>query len=67
MGDAYLLSALDGYVVNFEGNTAFAGAVDFGVGVAFADGRLDLRLTQSVLLGSTNVKGLTLLTMGASF
>ncbi len=66
-GKPYLLSGLKGYLVRMGGETAVAGGVNLGGGFPFAGGKLDLRLTHSLLVGSSNVGGLTLVTLGASF
>jgi hypothetical protein len=44
-----------------------AGAVDVGGGVTIAGGRMDLRATYSVLLGSANVPGFGGVAVGYSF
>ena len=73
-GGYYLLAGLGGVAVTVGdapylslGGASLAGAVDIGAGVNLAGGRFDVRLTESVLLGSTNVKALTLVTLCVNF
>ena len=47
--------------------SALAAAVDIGGGVTFAGGRMDLRATYSLLVGSSNVPGFGGVTVGYSF
>jgi hypothetical protein len=64
---AYLLSGLEGYAVDYEGDVLFSGGVGVGAGMRLAGGRFDVRLRHSLLLGSTNLRNVTLFALGASF
>ena len=67
----YLLSGIKGLLeavddVN-ESSTNVAGAVDVGLGMGFGRGRFDVRATYSLLLGSDNAAGITLVSAGVRF
>lgn len=66
-GIPYLLAGVEGILTGTGSETSYAGAVNVGVGMALAGGRFDLRVTQSMLVGSTNVQELTVVTLGARF
>jgi hypothetical protein len=50
-----------------DASGSLATALDFGGGVALAGGRLDLRATYSILLGSGNVPGFGAVQLGYAF
>lgn len=69
----YLLSGIGVLVVSTdmeaagESDSASAGALNLGAGLDLGGGRLDARLTHDVLLGSTNITGMTCLALAYNF
>lgn len=69
----YVLSGFTGFVEFVDDQltgteyTNYAGALDLGVGAALVGGRLDARLTYQVLLGSDNLKSMSLLSLAYGF
>jgi len=69
----YLLSGASGHVEFVEGlssgreYTNYAAGIDLGFGVVFVGGKLDVRVSHAVLLGSENLDGQTLVSAGYAF
>jgi hypothetical protein len=68
----YLLSGVGALAVSSEadsggGGTAYVGGLNLGAGLGLGNGRYDVRLTHALLVGSENVKGLTLLSVALAF
>ena len=70
-GRGYLLSGLGFFAESIDtpsgGDTFKVGLLNLGIGYAARGGRVDVRGTYSLLLGSENASGLAGLTLGTSF
>ena len=70
---AYVLSGGSGYVEFAESlssgreYTNYAAGIDLGAGLVFAGGKLDVRISHAVLIGSENLDGQTLVSAGYAF
>ena len=70
---AYLVSGICGIMESTGGGSGnytynnYAGALNLGAGIDLAKGKVDIRITHAVLLGSDNVSGLTFMTVGVRF